>query len=166
MPHAPFSDLLDQKYPPGSPERAQFELRYQAYSARRRRIARLTDWLGWLPPRWTYETEIVDGEVYRHQHGPGLIAAWFWSQFLEVLSETPKEIGLGQRLGRALYMSCDMLACFYFDDVYVPTLADVRAHRAGHRRVAWRRRQAQAGRKVDACLAHLRAQGQLDPEEA
>ena len=160
MPLRSFDDLIDEHYPPGSPERAAFDAYGAAYRRRMDRVCTLTSWMRFIPPRWEYtEPEIIEGVTYRFHHGVGHIAMCFWGDMLESLTEEAYGRGPAGRLKSAFYGALDGLAFHYLDDAYVPTLTDVFAGRAGGRMADWRRRRRAAIARAQQNLAELRAEG-------
>lgn len=139
--------LIDELFPPGTPARAHHD---QALARLRRegRIVRfLTGWLFRLPLlRWEYtDPKIRDGRVIRFYHGLGHIAGCFWADMAEgLLFRRRQHDSVRSWLGDTFYNALDGLAFHYFDDVYVPTIADVHSGVAGLRRASDRRRHAAA----------------------
>lgn len=163
MPLTSFNDILDERYPPGSPERAEFDALGDRLVKRNDRVRALTGWMGRIPPRWEYaEAEVIEGETYRFYHGVGHIAMCFWGDVLDSLLQESYGRGPTNRLKSAFYGALDGLAFHYLDDAYVPTLTDLRNRSAGRRQNAWRRRHAAALVTARQRLADLRAEGFFD----
>lgn len=167
MPLIPFGEMIDKRYPPGSPERAAFDAQGEELQRRNNRVQALTAWLRFVPPRWQYaEPDVYEGVTYRYHHGLGHIAECFWGDVLDTFLEgKPANQSLSTWLSRAFYNACDGLSFNYFDDAYVPTFADVRAHAAGARQTAWRHRNAEIIEEARESISRLHAEGLLNEDE-
>jgi hypothetical protein len=163
-----FDSLIDERFPPGSPERAGHDARLERLKRERRLVRRLTDWLLELPIlRWEYaEPDVFDGEVIRHYHGLGHLASCFWDEVLTGLLHRRYYHSSEAWLLGTWSKTLDGLAFHYLDDAYVPTISDVRAGVAGRRQASCRRRHGAAIERAVATMGELRAAGLLDAEDA
>jgi hypothetical protein len=162
MPLRSLSEWRDERYPPGTPERRQYDYLKRRYG----RIMRITGpvylALVRIPPRWI---TVRDDEYGMHNYaGVGPVVAQFWSDILDGLLqkfEARRDPTSGHELGNIFYSALDGLAWRFFNDEYVPTWSDVKAGRSGRHRLVWRLRRKhaieQAEARAEDALAELRA---------
>lgn len=144
MPTRPWRELIDERYPPGTQERREYEF----HRRRIRRVNSITekvyDVLFRIPPKWpTGYDEVFGPTRYR---GIGPVVAQFWYDILGGILNSWIDRDLeGKATPRDIfYNALDGLAWRFFNDEYVPTWADVKRGQAGKRRWTWRMRRRHA----------------------
>ena len=148
MPFRSWSEVIDEKYPPGTQERRRFDY----YDRRLGQVGLVTGFvyraLYRIPPRWV---TLRDDEYGTHNYvGVGPVAAQFWSDILSGILE--RFAGLDDERGARsiFYGALDGLSWRFFDDEYVPTWADVKRGKSGRTRLIWRLRRKYAIEQAEA----------------
>jgi hypothetical protein len=145
MPLHKWSDLIDERYPPGTAERRRFEY----FGRRARRMNAITDrvyaWSLRLPFTWA----TVDDEYFgpMNHRGVGAVVGQYWADSIRGLLEWfeyRNDPDNRPTLGHVFYGALDGLAWRFFNDEYVPTWKDVKSGKSGIRRWSWRMRRRQA----------------------
>lgn len=160
MPLRKFSDLIDERYPPGTPERREYDRRMRKMMRRSRLTSRIYSIMLRIPPSWP-TTEDEWGQW--NWRGVGPVVAQFWHDILdpvlEVFDDRNEADGRKFEPGHIFYNALDGLAWRFFDDAYVPTWQDLRRGKAGSKRFVWRMRHRAAVERAEAIISDLRDEG-------
>lgn len=160
MPLHKLSDLIDEWYPPGTPERREHDRRTRKARRRMRLTSRIYSILLRIPPS---KPTVTDEYGQWNWVGVGPVVAQFWHDILDPILEAfddRNEAG-GRRFepGSIFYNALDGLSWRFFDDAYVPTWQDLRRGKAGKKRFVWRMRHRGMVEQAGAILADLRDEG-------
>lgn len=134
MPFRPLSEVIDERYPPGSEERR----RHDYTMLREGRILRVTN--------GTYR-------ALRRVPLAGPVAAQFWYDILGGILhrfENRNDPEYSDPAGDIFYGALDGLAWRFFNDEYVPTWSDVKSGDSGKHRLVWRLRRRHAIEQAEA----------------
>lgn len=102
-------EFIDAEFPPGTVRRIQFDKMVERHRRKDNLIDRAFGWMRHIPPHLGHKVDDF-GYDERYWYGLGPLMYMFWATLVD----------------EGFYGTLDMLAFHYFDDKYVPTIADIR----------------------------------------
>jgi hypothetical protein len=135
-----FQDIVDEKFPVGTPKRKEFDKEFERYSREQNRLDRIFGWMKYIPPRLPKNID-EHGYDYNHWKGLGPLMFLVWRTWVD----------------EGFYGMLDMLTFHYFDDKYVLTFKDIRKMRKELRTLRT------AAKNVESFSSEILAKLQGDP---